>query len=118
MIFMIALGAFVYELLTQGDYGLPFLLMGAIGCVYLLMLGEQHLTGQQHYHPLLPRPARGRTITPSSMPLPKFAGSQAAVSWPQQSAEFFERRKNRGHNNWPQQKERRRDMLMAAASAK
>jgi len=44
--FFATLGLYIYQLSTGADYGLAFLMMGAAGCLYLLLLFETHATGR------------------------------------------------------------------------
>lgn len=42
--FLATLGFFLYQLHKQSDYSLAFLMMGATGCLYLLLRTEQRYT--------------------------------------------------------------------------
>ncbi|MES2490676.1 MAG: hypothetical protein V4607_12875 [Pseudomonadota bacterium] len=42
--FLATLGFFLYQLNKQADYSLAFLMMGATGCLYLLLRTEQRYT--------------------------------------------------------------------------
>jgi hypothetical protein len=44
MVFLATLAAYVYQLIEHRDYTLSFLVMGAAGCLYLLLRMERHYT--------------------------------------------------------------------------
>ncbi|PTU31310.1 hypothetical protein [Stenotrophobium rhamnosiphilum] len=44
LVFLATLGFFLYQLQRQADYSLAFLMMGATGCLYLLLRTEQRYT--------------------------------------------------------------------------
>jgi hypothetical protein len=101
--FLTAAGIFVHAWLTQGDIGFAFLLMGALGCVYLLLLTEQHYNAQLHYRSM---PARLREIHGGA--LPAMARESATPQRRPQPAGIPDRRRHADNSRWPGHLERRK----------
>ena len=106
---IISLGFFVHELRTQGHFDFAFLLSGAIGCVYLLLLSGEHYAAQQRYHSM---PSRLRDIQYGALPLHTIAGERP-VSTP---AYRPDRRRPNGLASWPRHLERRKSVRSARSA--
>lgn len=48
IVFLATLALYLYQLHEHKDYTLSFLIMGAAGCLYMLMRMEQHYTQMNH----------------------------------------------------------------------
>ena len=107
--FVVALGFFVHELRTDGAFDLAFLVTGALGCVYLLLLGGEHYSAQDRYHSLS---SRLREIQYEALPLPPVARERSRPL-----PHLPERRKEAGRSNWPRHLERRKSARPSLAQA-
>lgn len=73
IMFLGTLALYLYQLHEQKDYTLSFLMMGAAGCLYLLLRMEQHYTQVSH--------RKTQRIRPVGKP-PKRIAPEVAVSMP------------------------------------
>jgi hypothetical protein len=104
--FLVSVGIFVHAWLTQGDSGFAFLLMGAIGCAYLLILGEQHHSSQLQYRSM---PGRLLGIQRGALSV------KTMQTNPPPTVYARDRRRRAENKRWPDHLERRKSARAALA---
>lgn len=58
VVFLATLGVFIYQVQTRADYSLAFLMMGAAGCLWLLLRTEQRYSQLTRHREMPARPNR------------------------------------------------------------